>query len=277
MLALMMGTVLAAGTVEVGKSYQLEGDLLVRECGIPGTGVDAVGMANPKYTTVAKANYKFVLIDTEGDESLIRLLKFKSDTATAKWNRADGKEKYWCAETGDLKVLAVRTYGVGKSGFSPATGLLAMPVKLRPSFSETRLDENGNEYEYNASFDFATDFSLGPAIGFRYRFAPKKEHFLMVVGSAGVGAVTVSPDNSTLEFNDGESTRTMASFSPAGGVVLDFAGFQFGALVGGDWIGGESGKAWDHQGRPWVGIGVGVGIFGGNTKSNATSQKKLTI
>lgn len=72
-----------------------------------------------------------------------------------------------------------------------------------------------------------------------------------------------------------DETETIATFSPALGYMWEKHNVQLTLLAGVDLPAGKIQKEWVYRNMPWLGIGVGIGLFKiDNEKDNNTKSKE---
>ena len=70
--------------------------------------------------------------------------------------------------------------------------------------------------------------------------------------------------------------KTSLALSLHGGFLYQFETFQVGLFVGADFVPGTIGRNWMHQGRPWVGLAIGVSLFSKNSVDGTGSGNNNT-
>jgi hypothetical protein len=142
---------------------------------------------------------------------------------------------------------------INKAGLVVGTATTLM--KYRPG-SNSRNPEIGN------------DINIGGLLGTRFTANP----YVNLYGLLGlnIGAVKLTPNNTrntiTEEINE-------FAFTPTAGFVIEVKGTQLGIFTGIDIASGSAYKSWIYRGRPWIGFGIGIGIFKENP-SDKNSEKK---
>ncbi len=130
----------------------------------------------------------------------------------------------------------------------PTVGVAFVPIKVRLKMTE------------KSRFDFSQDIMLGTSIGLRSRTDPYFYYYHTYLLSVGVTSV-VADSSSTKGYIKNGSIK-LAAFTPSIGSLWEFNDIQFGLFIGADWIGGELGDNWVHQGLPWFSVGIGYQLFG---------------
>lgn len=127
-------------------------------------------------------------------------------------------------------------------------GALALPVKLRSSDGEVNFDT-----DFNVNFalalrlgeSFINDWDLTWQIGF------------------GLGSADLTSSNSAIKEGKDQSVETITGLT---GLNLRFQTFQIGLYTGIDYINNQSEYDWKYNGNLFVSAGIGVNIFGGQSK-----------
>ncbi len=124
-------------------------------------------------------------------------------------------------------------------------GFLSLPLKMR--FGNSR-----------GPFDFEQNLQFGITAGDKHQFAKTADVSINYLG--GVSVVNVPLKDST--------STTAVSFSA--GSMFQYGKFQVGVFVGVDLAGSKSAQ-FNYQGKPWIGIAIGVSLFGeGQTTATAS-------
>jgi len=119
-------------------------------------------------------------------------------------------------------------------------------------------------------FDFTSDVSFGAAIGVVGRFSrvveSNKYTFLL---TTGVSSVTVDSATTKGEY---ESSQDLPAFYVAAGAVISLRNnFTLGFFGGIDLLSNNSVENWAYQGKPWIGVGLGITMF------NLSGVQKKTV
>ncbi len=120
-----------------------------------------------------------------------------------------------------------------------AGGVLALPLKLR-----FKTDD--------APYSFNTSASIGPYVGYQLSSGTHFTHTVFVFG--GLTIIPISDINA-------KEVENASGGSIGGGIVTNIAGLldnlQIGAVVGADFLGGNRGRAWVYEGKPWLSFSIG--------------------
>ena len=143
-------------------------------------------------------------------------------------------------------------------------GVMTLPIKARLGNKE------------DAFFDFEQQLNLGFVFGLRKQLKGFSVHSLNYLAGFGItNARTDSISIKNLEFYNG---RNNLAFSLHIGTMYQHEEFQVGVFLGADFIPGQLGREWKRQGKPWIGLAIGVALFSknnpqGGTGSNAVGHK----
>ncbi len=134
-------------------------------------------------------------------------------------------------------------------------GILFLPVKIRPFATES------------GQFDFSDGFSLGTTFSLTYHHNWVNDfthNLLLYLGTS----------NFTLDSSKIKEVRDeykISAFSPAIGYMMQKNQIQISLLVGIDFPSGSVQKNWVYRNQPWIGVGLGFGLF--KLSDSANSQK----
>lgn len=126
-------------------------------------------------------------------------------------------------------------------------GFLTLPIKMR----------FGNS---NKKFTFEEKINFGLSFGIKLQMPT-------TVYTAHNLLIGVSVANVKLTENE-----SAAALSFSGGYMYQYDKFQIGAFVGFDFIGGDQSKQFDFQGKPWLGLAIGVSLFAENKMTAESSS-----
>lgn len=111
-------------------------------------------------------------------------------------------------------------------------GLLTLPFKLR---------SNPSTISPNAT--------IGPYVG--YKVAIGYHWTASFIGTFGLSGVALNDINS-------KEVENVLGFTYAGGIIFNLKSkFQVGFVVGSDFIGGDKGKNWTYEHKPWIALATG--------------------
>lgn len=117
-----------------------------------------------------------------------------------------------------------------QSGFD--YGLLTLPFKLR--FNPSSIYPNA---------------TIGPYGG--YKIALGYHWTVSFIGTFGLSGVSLNDVNS-------KEVENVLGFTYAGGAIFSYKNkFQIGFVGGADFIGGEKGKNWTYENKPWIALATG--------------------
>lgn len=138
------------------------------------------------------------------------------------------------------------------------SGTTIIPVKIR----------------LNNGFEFTPDVALGPFAGAKMRISHYKPNYLSLGFTTGISIAGISPLNSKQD-----SMANIVPFTIFLGLVAEFDRAQIGVFIVTDHINGNKYRDgtdqinWDHQGKPWISIGLGYSILSRPTKREMVSDK----
>lgn len=78
--------------------------------------------------------------------------------------------------------------------------------------------------------------------------------------------------DSKLEYASVPKSSVAYTFMPSAGIVYQHEAFQIGIFIGEDFIVGELGRNWKYQGKPGLGLAIGVSLFTKNNDQNSTGN-----
>lgn len=134
-------------------------------------------------------------------------------------------------------------------------GIMNAPMKLR--FPNSNPDASKRLLELDANVN------LGLSVAPFWRRGSGQILFTPI----GISITQIKADPGSTSNYLGQ-TENRSGFSLFGGLVLHSVSddFQIGVLIGFDWVTGDVSEHWVYQGKPWLGIGIGVGLFQPNNK-----------
>jgi len=139
-------------------------------------------------------------------------------------------------------------------------GFLTMPLKLR-------FDNKNKETGLPAGhFGFEQNLNFGVSFGGKHQFVSTNDISLNYL--LGVSVVNVPLNNAT----DGNPATSAQAVSLSAGLMFQYDKFQIGAFLGKDFT-SEHAKDFLYQGKTWLGIAVGVSLFG-EGKTTADTEKQ---
>jgi hypothetical protein len=184
----------------------------------------------------------------------MRTMEIKGLTATLGKQTFDLSKSYYLVKTKTLNAHSIEFEN--KKGIW-SIGLLIMPVKIRPFATE------------KGQFDFANGFSVGTTFAWtvHHNWRTNFTHNLLLY--VGISSYTADSTKLKEERND----YKIATFSPAIGWMWEKNGVQLSILTGIDFPSGNLQQKWVYRNQPWIGLGVGIGLFKIDNEKNASSEK----
>ena len=243
------------------KTYEFKYGIQLNEC-------NALGTPTGKSEIINKGtDFTIEQIQPNGD-FIIHIIKFKNTDKNAGLNaklvfNPDETKKLFLLPKSSFTDNSEIKYVVPKHSFT--FGAVTVPIKLR--FGSK--DNDGNRKRY---FDFTSDVNIGLSAGYKLR--PYRNDSFAINFLGGFSITSVEVDEQTT--NNFVLTNTKAAaFTPNLSIVFEAKNFQIGIFSGIDFLSGELSDNWIYQNKPWLGIGLGYGIFSKDKKeSNDTEQKK---
>lgn len=126
------------------------------------------------------------------------------------------------------------------SRLSPTYGSAVLPFKLR--------DHNGA--------DFTKDLAISGIGGVRWIASSKHDISLSLLVGIGISSVVVDSSNSKITGSEDRAALTLSY-----GLVLGWKGLQFGVFSGFDWLSKRNSDAWVYHDKVWFGFGIGASIY----------------
>jgi hypothetical protein len=213
------------------------------------------GVSVPATVLIANPNLKFRQIgDVRTDANLgqVYVIQFWTitdepaaiTTDATKINKATtSNNQFYCVKVSDYKEPAIKKrYKTWIYNAKPNVGTLVVPIKFRPK-------------QGSVPFDFTTDFTLGSSFGYSFRMSHYQPNYLSIVGVFGVTSVGV--DSITTSGFITEPNTKLSAVTPGIGIITEISGFQIGAVIGWDIVGGTTGEKWIYNSRPWFSFGIG--------------------
>ncbi len=142
-------------------------------------------------------------------------------------------------------------------------GPVTVPLKMRFGRVDT-----------DTMFSLSGNMNLGLFVGYRQQFKGRKTQALNFLLGASGGSVALREEDIEGATEDPEPDNTLA-LSATLGVVYQYETFQVGLFSGLDFIPYELGRSWKYQGMPWLGVGIGIGLFSsGKTEINGKGKNR---
>lgn len=138
---------------------------------------------------------------------------------------------------------------------------ILVPFKLRPKINEDNLR-------------ITPEVQLGGYLSMRFRFDKRRSRYLhLPFVTAGVSGLGINNDNKIDEStNTGEGLVMGTTFTI--GSAIELGAFQLGVMMGWDKAGGEIGKDWIYNGRPWYSFGIGFTFLNKEKKEKSDKETK---
>lgn len=241
-------------------------------------GLDDHGNLDSNSSYAVRKNTKFSIVGFDADNNVLitfwryyydpaqkKKVYINVDTFTKTALHSYPKDKAFISRWANFKKFALKPtvlnssckeyYGVSKEF---TWGVMTLPIKAR-------FGNHKDKY-----FDFEERLNLG------FVFGMKKQLKGYVVQSlnylAGFGVTSVRTDSISLKdvsFYDGKTSLALSFHI---GALYQIENFQVGLFLGTDVVPTKVGRVWYHQGRPWVGLAIGVSLFSKNANGSDNSN-----
>lgn len=237
-------------------AYEFNYAIQLNECLLDGT------VTGNNEIITKGVEFEISRIESNGD-LIINILNFKGVAKTVGLNAkyvydTNGAQKYFKLSKSIFDDENQVSELLPRNSFT--FGALTVPIKLRFG--------SGKDKDPRRYFDFTSDVNIGVSAG--HKFRPYRNENFAVNFLFGFSVTSVEVDQETT--GDFVTTNTKAAaFTPNASIVFETKDFQIGAFIGVDILSGELGSNWLYQKKPWIGIGLGYGIFSKDKKAN--SQK----
>ena len=252
-LLLILSCSLLQAQEEIGKSYKTKVPLNLEECKLNG--------AKEKNTKAAPSGSKFTVVNIikgQSENDFVYIISFwdwedkyvdnnknkglatsnsNSKYFTLNYNASDNTHKYFKLTASQLKYVCSPLV----ARIQPTAGTLILPLKFR--FNPT---------------DFSKDLTFSGTGGLRFNLQKNTDVSFSVVAGVGISSVTI--DSSSTEGEVSESTD-LAAATVLGGVLMEWKILQIGVFTGADWLARKDINNWCYQGKPWLGVGIGISLF----------------
>ncbi|MCB0374634.1 MAG: hypothetical protein KDD04_01820 [Sinomicrobium sp.] len=139
-------------------------------------------------------------------------------------------------------------------------GVMTLPIKLR-------FGNNSDRF-----FNFEENLNLGFTFGYQRKISSRVKQAHNILGGVGISRVTVDEDSLTegITTSDNTSEALMLNL----GYLYQYEAFQVGLFLGTDLIPGSLGREWKFQGKPWLGIAIGVSLFSNNDRKSSEGKNE---
>lgn len=213
----------------------------------------------PAVRRLIKEHYYFNVESIINGDYIIRVLEFEtsieyygvkgSDLNTELYKDSSSQPIYFKVPVAVWNQFAEEVFE--KTGVT--FGIMNIPIKLR--FANSNPDHRKRLLELDANVNLG--LSVAP-----YWKRSNDQVFFTPLGIT-ITQVVANPVN-TLDYL--QTTENRSGFSAFLGFIYQKDGYQIGVLFGADWATGNVSEYWVYQGKPWLGVGIGVGLFAPNNK-----------
>jgi|GEM_PF-4928497 len=253
--------------------YFLRNDLLLNECDMQGSTTgkpEKLCPWNAKFTVVKRPDRETWVIcfhdwytDVQLNNDMInsrswflakkkdRALKPESKLLAEKFNY-DVSEPYGTERDRYFKIspsLVQTDASPLVSRLSPTFGAIALPFKYRPQKGVV-----------------TKDISLGGVGGVRYRPWRRQEFFISATVGVAATSITVDSTSTAGEF---KSKTESAGITFPIGLMFQWEKVQFGLFTGWDMLFDANREDWIYQGKQWLSLGVGIGIYSEDSQARS--------
>ncbi len=167
----------------------------------------------------------------------------------------DLSKSFFIVKTADLQTNSVEFES--KKGLW-SIGLLVLPIKIRPFATE------------KGQFDFADGFSVGTTFAWTLHHNWKTNFSHNALLYVGIGSYTAD----SLKIKEKRNDYKIATFSPALGWMVEKNNIQLSILAGIDFPSGNLQQKWVYRNKPWIGVGIGIGLFKIGNDTNAAKRSQ---
>lgn len=223
--------------------------------------------AGRQFTKLRQFGNDYFIIEfwIQSEESLKGTLNFATKSIkTFIGGKEEDKEierkRYFIIKKSDLenncKKITPRGY------YGPQLAVTTVPFKIRLK-----------------DFDFYTSQTLGLGLNFKYKPFTSLDLYVNALG--GLNLTLVNLDSfSTRGVVAGQPINNVGVLTPMVGLVFQLRNFQVGFMGGVDLMNkiNRDKYQWIYNGRPWLGIGLGITILNineGKIKENDLTQEKI--
>lgn len=233
-------------------------------------GLDQEGKLDTTKRFAVKKSTKFSIVGFDADNNiLITFWRYYSKDSTGKtiYTRTSTmtkaelnsypEEKAFIGSWANFKRFAIKPTVLNsscKEYYGTQTeftwGVMTLPIKARMG--------NGDD----KFFDFEERLNLGFVFGLKQQlkgYSPQALNYL-----AGFGITSVKTDSITLKDVKLYEGKSALALSIHAGSLYQFDNFQVGLFIGADFVPGKVGRTWKYQGKPWIGLAIGVSLFSKN-------------
>lgn len=201
-----------------------------------------------------KADYVVRIVDIDDGQVYFKYWVFEEDDDLEK-NYNSGK--IFSLSMEDFSRITTKRYNRWRDW---SVKSFSVPIRLRGADND---------------FEFETNLSLGTSITTGWNYNIKRDdRFLDFSLGLGITKVNVNPHNSE-KLTVGDEVQTPTAFTIAAGVVWHFSGVNAGVFFGWDKLSGldQSRYGWIHNKKPWLGLGINIGLGNNETKNTGKAKK----
>jgi len=205
-----------------------------------------------KYLEFSKSESSFELNNKYYLEESIQVEDSKKEI-----NLSTKKAHFFKMNTDDFNKFTTKYYPRFKGVIA---GVFTVPFKIRLN-----------------DFDFEQNVNIGMNLGFPFRINRLKDDKWLLTPTLGIGLSTVNlnPENSDLISGSESENRTASALTLSTGLMIQFSStINLGFQLGFDYLSNnDKDVRWKYDRKPWLGIGLNIGISVSETKSTRQKQK----
>lgn len=258
-LLFLAANVFSYGQTIVGKSYITE----VPDVKVYHLDTQLAKLTTPNAFAFVRNKTKFTVIALEEEGAIIRFWSYgKTNPITSVSGKIDysavnpeidstANGKHFLLDLKDLDSKCKEYFG-NRHDFT--WGAVTIPLKMR-------FGDGSNRY-----FGFEPTANLGLFAGWRRQIRGAKVQAINLLFGTSASNVTLrAEDVDMTEYLKKDSTASRPdntlAISASIGAVYQIEAFQFGIFLGWDIIPSQLGRYWRHRNTPWLGLGIGFGLF----------------
>lgn len=263
----------AAGQTIIGKSFVTEvPDIRVYHMDLNENRVQTTNQTQA-FTFVRKGT-RFTVLNLVGNGAVVRFWRYGEEqdganvadkvdyTNVGAYVNASADGKHFLMELTDLDSKCKEYFGF-RHDFT--WGAVTIPLKMRFGDADDRY------------FGFEPTANLGLFAGWRRQIrGSRPQSFNLLLGTSASNVTLRDVDVDMISYLNTDSTATRPenalAISASIGTVYQIESFQFGLFIGLDFIPGQDGRFWRHQGIPWLGLGIGFGLFSKEKTGHGTGK-----
>jgi hypothetical protein len=236
-------------------------------------GVSAGDTKDSGHTFFVGQNTKFTVVRFSKDNDMVIVFwDYPNDTEGSKGSSALNFAKEYDVKQSSISswankkefIMELKTFNAVCSIYYGKKvdftwGAMTLPLKIRFG--------NGTDRDFNVE----ENLNLGFAIGLKKQLASRHLQSLNYLVFCSMGRVqadsasfkiyTPAGSNTPVPYPAPSSNVASALSTGLGCVYQNEGSFQVGLFIGADYITGNIGGYWKYQGKPWLGVALGISLF----------------